>query len=102
MLSGGPPGDYYIELVPVGERFDSSLRPLTLLSLFGAPPPPILVQAKFDDSGAGAKVTFSGNTNYGGISSDSWVCNRLFSFTGVNDTTCAWTSASQVHMVYPF
>jgi hypothetical protein len=68
----------------------------TVLSLDVPPPVPVLVSVQFSNDGTLLFATFDSSTDRGGISASSFQCSDLFHFPGVNDTACAWTSASLV------
>ena len=86
VLQGGPPGKYFLELVPVGDQFDPAISKLTIQALFGPPPAPILKKVQFENSGAGAIATFDSKTDQPYSSSSSWSCSLVFSFIAANDT----------------
>ncbi len=106
ILSGGAllEGEFTIELRATGANandYESGVSTTTtVLSATSTPPVPALLSAKFANSGASIAVTFDSNTDRAAITQSGFSCFQLFEFTGVNTTSCTWTSATRVNIVF--
>lgn len=109
-----PDGDYALHFNVSDEATKSSLRfkylapsPIGFEVLGGSSPlpPPTLSTALFSNSGQSVSVCFDGSTDYGinelqGDTAEEWICNRIFSFSGDDVTSCTWTSDTCVKMIF--
>ena len=59
-------------------------------------PAPSLVSALFGESGSYILIIFSRDTDFAGITANTWPCSTLFSFVGASDVSCVWTNKHTV------
>ncbi|KAJ8598673.1 hypothetical protein CTAYLR_003088 [Chrysophaeum taylorii] len=62
------------------------------------PDPPVLAQAYFDTSGAGAVIKFDVQTNQAGMPSGvKFPCADLVDFPSVDEATCSWVESTELY-----
>lgn len=77
-------------------EYSSSFANIAILALNSPRPAPILISAKFSDTGNAITVTFDSPTNKGKIKTSSFLCSDLFMFIGSSYSKCSWISSSIV------
>lgn len=80
------------------EYFPVIAASINILSAYEPLPSPNFIGASFAANGLTLKFTFDGPTDYGRVSSVSWVCGQLFLFPGSNISSCQWTSPFSVQV----
>ena len=96
-------GDYYLVLNTTGASADEYYvvnKTVEILSSAAPPPAPILVDAIFSGSGSSLILTFDSDTNLANITSVTWDCTLLLSFTGDSRTKCIWLSDSVISVQF--
>ncbi|KAJ1448679.1 REJ domain-containing protein [Pelagophyceae sp. CCMP2097] len=69
----------------------------TLRAFGRVPPAPALLQARYTTSGSEVIITFTDDTDQGGVvTGASFPCARILDFQGVKTAKCSWSSASQL------
>jgi hypothetical protein len=97
-------GNYKIFLRASGLSSSQYVLPssvtVSVLSSLDPNPAPEMVKAKFGDSGSAAWIEFDVATDFAGISSSTWACSKLFSFTSVEYSTCKWINTTFVRITF--
>lgn len=89
-LSGTSASDYVIVFT---QRSN-----FTVISTSQPPPVPQLTSVLFSNDGLYLTAKFDSDTNKGLISSFTFACSKLFSFSGASSAVCVWASASSVRL----
>ena len=63
-------------------------------------PAPILLSAKFTDSGAAIIFVFDSATSRAGLGTSFWKCNEIFTYDGASSATCVWVSSTIVRATF--
>ena len=97
-------GSYVIDLRVQGsassQYFGGASTAVTVLSSSQPLPAPRLLSVIFANSGGYVVISFDTATDQGGISDNSWSCDRLFTFIGASIASCAWADLSTIR-AYP-
>ena len=72
------------------------VRTVQLISGKAPLPAPSLVSALFGDSGSYILIIFSRDTDFAGITANTWPCSTLFLFVGASDVSCVWINKHTV------
>ena len=94
-------GVFQVSLKIVGSKASEYgvVRETTMVRLqsgSAAQPAPSIASAYFGDSGSFILITFSGDTDFAGITANTWPCATLFSFVGVESVDCVWITKATV------
>ena len=96
-------GSFYIVLSVAGSsaaEYNTRNTTVQILSSASPLPPPVMVSSRFSDSGQAVVITFNTPTDSAGIVTATWPCSTLFSFISASLTTCSWTTAATVTMIF--
>jgi hypothetical protein len=88
ILSGDSASEYSVVFVN-GNSF-------TVIALIEPPQVPTFTSVRFSDDGTYLSAIFDADTNIASISVSLFPCSQLFSFSGVTDATCSWSSPSLI------
>jgi hypothetical protein len=67
-----------------------------VIPLSEPPQVPTFTSVRFSDDGTSLRAIFNADTNMASISVSLFPCSQLFSFSGVTDATCSWSSPSSI------
>jgi hypothetical protein len=73
---------------------------VTIISSFAPLPAPIMSFSRFSSNGAKVFVMFDSPTDLARISQNLWPCNLVFTYVGVNRTSCQWLNASALQITF--
>lgn len=91
-VTGANAADY--QMVYAGSSSNFSMT-ISVVSVATPLPPPALQSAMFSGDGSQLVVTFSGDTNRGGLST-LFTCSSLFRFSCAESSQCVWRSFATV------
>ena len=72
------------------------MKSVQLISGNAPLPAPSMVSALFGDSGSYILIIFTRDTDFAGITANTWPCSTLFAFVGASDVSCVWINKHTV------
>jgi len=82
------------------DAYDVSTATAVVISTFSPSPAPNMTAAIFSNDGSSVVVYFSSATDKAGITDEYFVCNRLFSISNADLTTCTFLTSATVSMTF--